>query len=199
MASLNKYSSSLNGAQFMLYEFTQIVKLKEQGLTDDEIKKVVINENILQQDKVSSTKRRLRYLLPRVNVLDETLRRFVIQGPIEYRKVINLYSILKTDRLFYEFMNEVIREKFQNHNYLFEKKDLNTFFAYKAEQDEYLRSWSDSTVQRLKQVFVKILEEVGILADRKTGELRRLMIDEALKNHLRKIGDGKYIELMGDQ
>lgn len=199
MASLNKYSSSLNGAQFMLYEFTQIVKLKEQGLTDDEIKKVVMNENILQQDKVSSTKRRLRYLLPRVNVLDETLRRFVIQGPIEYRKVINLYSILKTDRLFYEFMNEVIREKFQNHNYLFEKKDLNTFFAYKAEQDEYLRSWSDSTVQRLKQVFVKILEEVGILADRKTGELRRLMIDEALKNHLRKIGDGKYIELMGDQ
>jgi len=170
----------------MLYEFTQIVKLKEQGLTDDEIKKVVINENILQQDKVSSTKRRLRYLLPRVNVLDETLRRFVIQGPIENRKVINLYSILKTDRLFYEFMNEVIREKFQNHNYLFEKKDLNAFFAYKAEQDEYLRSWSDSTVQRLKQVFVKILEEVGILADRKTGELRRLMIDEALKNHLRK-------------
>lgn len=199
MASLNKYSSSLNGAQFMLYEFTQIVKLKEQGLTDDEIKKVVMNENILQQDKVSSTKRRLRYLLPRVNVLDETLRRFVIQGPIEYRKVINLYSILKTDRLFYEFMNEVIREKFQIHNYLFEKKDLNAFFAYKAEQDEYLRSWSDSTVQRLKQVFVKILEEVGILADRKTGELRRLMIDEALKNHLRKIGDGKYIELMGDQ
>ena len=113
----------------MLYEFTQIVKLKEQGLTDDEIKKVVMNENILQQDKVSSTKRRLRYLLPRVNVLDETLRRFVIQGPIEYRKVINLYSILKTDRLFYEFMNEVIREKFQNHNYLFEKKDLNTFFC----------------------------------------------------------------------
>lgn len=62
-----------------------------------------------------------------------------------------------------------------------------------------MRSWSDSTVQRLKQVFVKILEEAGILADRKTGELRRLMIDEALKNHLRKIGDGKYIELMGDQ
>ncbi|KIO67256.1 hypothetical protein B4065_1954 [Caldibacillus thermoamylovorans] len=199
MESDNKYTTTLNGAQFLLYEFSQIVKLKEQGLTDEEIKEKVIDENILQQEKVSSLKRRLRYLLPRVNVLDETLRCFVIHESIDISKVINFYSILKTDRLFYEFMNEVIKEKFKSNNYNLEKKDLNAFFTYKAEQNDTLKSWSDSTIQRLKQVYMRMLEEVGILTDRKTGELRRLIIDDQLKSHLRSIGDGQYIELMGDQ
>lgn len=199
MESDTKYTTTLNGAQFLLYEFTQIVKLKEQGLTDEEIKEKVIDENILQQEKVSSLKRRLRYLLPRVNVLDETLRCFVIHESIDISKVINFYSILKTDRLFYEFMNEVIKEKFKSNNYNLEKKDLNAFFTYKAEQNDTLKSWSDSTIQRLKQVYMRMLEEVGILTDRKTGELKRLIIDDQLKSHLRSIGDGQYIELMGDQ
>lgn len=199
MESDNKYTTTLNGAQFLLYEFSQIVKLKEQGLTDEEIKEKVIDENILQQEKVSSLKRRLRYLLPRVNVLDETLRCFVIHESIDTSKVINFYSILKTDRLFYEFMNEVIKEKFKSNNYNLEKKDLNAFFTYKAEQNDTLKSWSDSTIQRLKQVYMRMLEEVGILTDRKTGELKRLIIDDQLKSHLRSIGDGQYIELMGDQ
>lgn len=199
MESDNKYTTTLNGAQFLLYEFSQIVKLKEQGLTDEEIKEKVIDENILQQEKVSSLKRRLRYLLPRVNILDETLRCFVIHESIDISKVINFYSILKTDRLFYEFMNEVIKEKFKSNNYNLEKKDLNAFFTYKAEQNDTLKSWSDSTIQRLKQVYMRMLEEVGILTDRKTGELKRLIIDDQLKSHLRSIGDGQYIELMGDQ
>jgi Putative inner membrane protein (DUF1819) len=181
MESDNKYTTTLNGAQFLLYEFSQIVKLKEQGLTDEEIKEKVIDENILQQEKVSSLKRRLRYLLPRVNVLDETLRCFVIHESIDISKVINFYSILKTDRLFYEFMNEVIKEKFKSNNYNLEKKDLNAFFTYKAEQNDTLKSWSDSTIQRLKQVYMRMLEEVGILTDRKTGELKRLIIDDQLK------------------
>lgn len=183
----------------MLYEFTQVVKLKEQGFSDDEIKRKVIEENIFQHEKITSLKRGLPYILKRANVLDSTLRNFVINGSSDIRKIINLYAILKTDRLFYEFMNEVIKEKFDHNDYHFERRDINIFFQSKAEQDEYLRKWAESTVNRLKLVFIKILELVGILIDRKTGELNRLFLDEQLKHHLRSIGDGHYIELMGDQ
>lgn len=199
MKEQSNYSAGLAGAHFLLFEFTQVVKLKEQGLTDEEIREKVVNENIFQTEKISTLKRRLTYIIQRVNVLDETLRHFVIHESIDVRKVINFYAILKTDCLFYEFMDEVIREKFETGNYHFERKDLNVFFNYKAEQDEFLRSWAESTVSRLKLVFIKLLEDVGILINRKTGEIQRLFLDEQLKNHLRSIGDGKYIELMGDQ
>ncbi len=34
-----EYSSSLNGASFLLFELKQVVKLKQQGLAKDEIRK----------------------------------------------------------------------------------------------------------------------------------------------------------------
>lgn len=193
-----EYSSVLTGAPFMLYEFKQVVILKEQGHSDHEIRQKVITENIFQYEKISSLKRGLPSILRRANALDETLRKLVIEESFEYGKVINLYAIMKTDRLFFEFMNEVIHEKLQVNDYIFEKKDLNTYFTVKAEQDENIANWTKTTIQKLKQVYCKILLETGILEDKKTGELNRLIIDEQIKDHLIRIGDAQYVRAMGE-
>ena len=110
MTNEMKYSSNLNGAPFMLYEFTQLVKLKDEGLSDGEIKRKVMDGHLLEHRSISGLKRALPTILKRVNVLDATLRRFVINESIDVSKVINFYTIVKTDRLFYEFMDEVIKE-----------------------------------------------------------------------------------------
>src|SRR5690625_1254903 len=96
----------------MLYEMKQVCKLKLKGLSDRDIIETVIDENIFQYKKKSSLKRSLPYILKRVNILDDKLRNMMIQEPFEVVKVINLYSILKTDQLFYEFMYEVVKEAF---------------------------------------------------------------------------------------
>jgi hypothetical protein len=130
--------------------------------------------------------------------LDATLRKLVLADSLDSGKIINLYAIMKTDRLFFEFMNEVVREKLEAGNFLLEKKDLNQYFAFKAEQDTGVASWTEQTVKKLKQVFVKILLESGILKNKKTGELTRLLMDERLKRHLINIGDIAYIKAMGE-
>lgn len=193
-----EYSSVLTGAPFMLYEFKQVVILKDRGYSDQEIRTKVIKENLFQYEKITSLKRALPSILRRVNVLDETLRKFVIEESFDVGKIINLYAIMKTDLLFFEFMDEVIGEKFQRNDYHFEKKDLNTFFAEKGEQEEKVASWNEKTVQKLKQVYVKILLDSGILKDKRTGELNRLIVDERLKNHLMQIGDARYVRTMGE-
>ncbi|MEI0738844.1 BrxA family protein [Paenibacillus sp. JTLBN-2024] len=95
-------------------------------------------------------------------------------------------------------MNEVIQEKLEADNYIFEKKDLNVFIASKAEQDAGIAGWTEQTVNKLKQVFVKVLYESGLLKDKKTGELSRLLIDKQLKRHLIQIGDIAYVRAMGE-
>jgi hypothetical protein len=121
-----------------------------------------------------------------------------LQDSLNSGKVINLYAIMKTDRLFFEFMNEVIREKLESDNYLFEKKDLNLYFASKAEQDSGVAGWTEQTVNKLKNVIQRILLESGILKDKKTGELGRLLMDERLKRHLIQIGDIAFVRAMGE-
>jgi len=192
------YSSVLTGASFMYYEFKHVVALKQSGLSDQHIRKKVIEENIFQYNKISSLKRGLPSILKRTNVLDDTLREFVLEEPFEVGKVINLYAIMKTDRLFFEFMDEVVQDKLETNNYILEKKDLNAFFMAKAEQDENIANWSESTIRKLKQVYVKILAETGLLQDKNSPELRRLLIDEKIKMHLSRIGDIRYIHAMGE-
>ncbi len=193
-----EYSATLTGASFLFYEFKQVVSLKIQGLGDSEIRERVLAENLFQYSVKASMTRSLPSVLRRVGVLDDTLRNMVLEESLDTGKIINLYAIMKTDRLFFEFMNEVIREKFETDNYLFEKKDLNLYFTSKAEQDAGVAGWTEQTVSKLKQVFVKILYEAGILKDKKTGELSRLLIDEQLKRHFINIGDIAYVRAMGE-
>lgn len=193
-----EYSANMTGASFLLYELKQVLKLKKQGMSDEEIKKTVIEENVFEYKIPASLKRIVPSVIRRADELDEGLRDLVLNSPVETGKIINLYAIMKTDKLFFEFMNEVIKEKLDRNNYFLEKKDLNVFFTEKAEQNEKIAKWTELTVNKLKQVYIKLLYEAGLLRDKKSGELNRVLIDEEIKNHLTKIGDRTYLRAMGE-
>ncbi|WML52467.1 DUF1819 family protein [Neobacillus sp. PS3-12] len=193
-----EYSSSLNGASFLLFELKQVVKLKQLGLSNQEIRRKVIEENIFQFANKGRINRALPSIMKRVDVIDDTLAQLMTKGSLEMTKVINLYSIMKTDLLFFEFMRELISEKLQNNDFTIEKKDLNVFFASKSEQSEKIASWSDINAEKLKRAFMQVLFESGMLRNRRGNELNRLMIDEQIKHHLTFIGDTKYLRAMGE-
>lgn len=193
-----EYSSSLNGASFLLFELKQVVKLKQLGLSNQEIRKKVIEENIFQFANKGRINRALPSIMKRADIIDDTLAQLMTEGSLEMTKVINLYSIMKTDLLFFEFMRELISEKLQNNDFTIEKKDLNVFFASKSEQSEKIASWSDINAEKLKRAFMQVLFESGMLRNRRGNELNRLMIDEQIKHHLTFIGDTKYLRAMGE-
>lgn len=192
------YSSSLNGASFLLFELKQAVKLKHKGLTPQEIRSMVQRENVFQFENRVSVNRALPSVMRRLAVIDEELAKFMIDGSVDDQKALNLYSIMKTDILFREFMIEVIREKFDMNDYVLEKKELNLFFTVKAEQSERLAGWSEVTIVKLKRAYMQVLIESGIIKDRKSMALNRLLINDRVKNHIRHLGNNSYIEAMGE-
>ncbi|MBS4178783.1 DUF1819 family protein [Lederbergia citrea] len=193
-----EYSSSLNGASYLLFELKQVVKLQQMGLSTREIRKKVVDENIFQFANRGRITRTLPSVMKRAEAVDPTLASLMTDGSVEMSKVINLYAIMKTDLLFYEFMDEVISEKFYNNDYLIEKKDINLFFSAKSEQSDKVASWSDINIEKLKRAFMQVLFESGMLKDRRGKELNRLIIDEQIKNHLNHIGDARYVRAMGE-
>lgn len=193
-----EYSSSLNGASYLLFELKQVVKLQQLGLSIKEIRKIVVEENLFQFENKGRIARTLPSVIRRAEVIDSTLASFMIEGSLEMSRVINLYAIMKTDLLFYEFMKEVISEKLNNNDYLIEKKDINLFFTSKSEQSLKVASWSELNIEKLKGVFMQILFESGMLKDRKSDELNRIIIDEQIKEHLISIGDARYVRAMGE-
>jgi len=105
---------------------------------------------------------------------------------------------MKADRLFYGIMEEVVRDCLEKDAGVLERKDVNVFFASKAEQSDFIKNLADSTQERLKRAFHTILLEVGLLNDLKSRELKRLFVDDQLKRYLADIGDAEYVKAMGD-
>src|SRR5699024_11285283 len=111
-------------------------------------------------------------------LLDETLLQMIVEADIQTAKVVNFYAIMKSDALFNEFMMEVVQEKLKENGNTLDKKDVNVFFRHKAEQSDFIQQLAESSANRLKSQFIRLLIEVGLMKSRKTGVLERIFIDE---------------------
>lgn len=190
------YGASLTGEPFLFFEIRQVARLKLDGLGDQEIKAKVQSENLFQYATEKSVARRLRAVLKRVAVLEEVLLKYLVNKPIESGRIINLYAIMETNPLFYNFMTEVIAEKFASNNLLLEKKDLNGFFQAQREQNEEVAKWTDATINKLKQVIIRILMEAGLL-DKDKSSMQRPVIEPDLVKHFEEIGVKELLRAMG--
>lgn len=103
--------------------------------------------------------------------------------------------ILRSDRLFFEFMFEVYREK----NILglreIEDADLNIFFKNKEIQSEDIANWSDNTKRRLRSIYVNYLTDANLITvvDKKRM-ITPPILDIALERYLNDCGDGAIIK-----
>jgi len=192
------YSASLTSDTFLYYELKQVLKLKEQGLTDNQIRNMVVTENIFQYKSRKSAIRIVSSIFRRVKILDDYLINLVLNGSLDVGKTVNLYTIMKTSRIFFEFMDEIVRVKLENKDDFIEKKDINIFFAAKVEQSEIAAKWSATTIGKLKQVILKILSQMGIIEDVKECRIIRLLIAPELAEHLVRVGDKSYLLAMGE-
>lgn len=190
-----EYKANLTGAWFLFYEIKQVTKLIEEGLDDKEIRTLVYEENLFQHNKIASVKRAFPTVLRRARLLDDELRNLLLEGSMENAKLVNLLAIAMDDRLFYEFLQEVIKEKYESSEMALEKIDINMYFTNKAEQSEKIDSFTDTTRNKLRQVYFKILVEAGVISDIKSGQLNRIYLDGVLRDALRNSDNTEFIKI----
>lgn len=193
-----KYSSTIKTVPFLYIELKKVASLHLAGVSEAEIRGLAIQENLFQVNSENRKKEIARTVLRRLNSIDDFLTKKLVQGSLETSKLIALYSILHTDRLFFEFMNEVFKDKVQLGDLSLTDKDFSVFFQRKAEQSETVAAWKDYTYYKLQQVYIRILYEAGLLKNRKgEREIILPLIDEDVLQHLRSTGNGIYLEVLG--
>ena len=104
-----KYSAGLLSQSFWFIEFKKIVKHTNDGKSIDEIRALCLEDNLLGISKAYRAKRIYGYIINRVRTLDSTLIKLFCDSDLSTQKLINLITILRTDRLFFEFVYEVYR------------------------------------------------------------------------------------------
>ena len=183
------YTAVITREQFLFYEMRTTAKLAAEGLTDEEIIKRITTENLFQYPTEKTVQRMARTCLQRLKALeDPDLVASIAAQPSDVAKQICLYAMMRQYRLMWDFMITVIGEKYRSLDMAFGKIDLNSFFVRLQEQDDCVASWSDATIERIKQVIQKTLAETEYIDSIKADHLNPVLISPLLENAIRASG-----------
>ena len=75
----------------------------------------------------------------------------------------------------------------------FSRMDFNVFMMRLQEQDDWVASWSDSTVTKVKQVLARILVDNEYLDSTTADHLNPVLIYPILEDAIRSSGDTKAL------
>lgn len=192
-----EYSAAMTSRPYLYKETKIVASLLANGTDITAIKKISVEENIFQLEKEYRRIEVAQAITSRLKNVDPLIIDKIANGSTEISKLLVVYIIMKHNRLFFEFINEVYREKIILRESTVKDKDFNIFFNRKREESEKVNGWSEHTFKKLKNVFTIILvdSDMGI---KKNGEIeiKVPLIDKEISNHLIAIGDKVYINAM---
>lgn len=182
---------------FWVNEMITGAKLKQQGITDKEIRRLAQEENIFQARSENFRKKAASAIISRLSTLDEFTLDLLCSCNIETAKQITIYSILKSDLLFFDFVNEIYKEKIILKDNKITDVDINIFISRKQEQIQKIASWKETTIRRLKNNYISYLSEANFVRKQKDYlEIIKPIIDKRFADHLTEIGEEIYLEAM---
>lgn len=158
-----KYSAGLVSQSFWFVEFKKVIKLLNEGKTEKEIKELCINDNFFGAINENRAKRMYGYIWNRVKRLDDTMIHLFETSDLTTQKLINLIAILLGDRLFFEFIFEVYREKIIIGTDELSDFDLNIFFKNKEVQSDNVATWIDRTKKRLGSAYYNFMIDANLI------------------------------------
>lgn len=194
MKEASPYTGVITREQFLFYEMRTTAKLLSQGLTNTQVADTIAQENLFQYPTEKSVRKMAFTCIRRLNALqDPALVSAIATYPSDVAKQICLYAMMKQYRLVWDFMITVIGEKFQSRNLSFGRPDLNAFMMRLQEQDDWVASWSDSTILKIKQVLTRVLVENEYLDRADSDHLNPVLIYPILEDSIRSSGDTKAL------
>lgn len=197
MVEIMVYSAGLMSQSFWFLEFKKAVKLRQDGMGYDEIKKKCIEENLFGAATENRVKRMAGYIVNRLKMMDDALVQLFMSSDLATQKLINLIAILRADRLFFEFIYEVYREKVILGIDCLEEADVNVFFTRKETQSDLIAGWKESTKKHLRSCYLNFMTDANLLTIiEKKKSITPPILDIALERYLKSVDEEAMIKAL---
>lgn len=180
-----KYNGGLTREQFLFFETKILAKLLSEGKTIDDAIHLIKQENLFQFPTERMVVSIANSCYRRIQALESSALTEVLgTASIDVAKQVNLYAMMKHNRIVWDFMTTVVGEKYRTQDFSFTKKDISAFIFQLQEQNEDVATWSDSTIKKIKQVLTKILVECDYLDSIKAETLNPVYLYPELEEEI---------------
>lgn len=152
---MSKYNFSFVACSLRVNEMVEVANLLSQNKS--------ISVEKFGNGNSSTGKRLLVEMRKRIEILTSNELELLLNGDYVVKRQIALLSVCKVHRFIFEFLLEVVRERYLSFQNVISVGSYNSFFSAKLEEKNELNKLTDSTKNKIRQVLFKILEQSGII------------------------------------
>jgi len=180
-----KYLLSFTTMSLNVYETQEVAKLFLKYQNWDKVRKIIIDENYLQKNAVSTLKRQFTEIKRRLNNLTDEELEYLATNDYESKYIVML-SAFKTYKMIYDFAVEVMRVKYFKGDLKILNSDFENFFESKKLAYENLNTITDATKYKLKQVMFRMFEEADFITSTKEKTIKKPLLSKNLCRIIKK-------------
>ena len=192
-----EYNAGIVSKGFWFLEFKKFLEFLKNGKNEIEIRKLQDEENIFSASSKDYGKRIISEINKRIKVLPEGIKELFFKSDTGTQKVINLLSIMGTDKLFFEYVYNSYRNELLLGTKEYNPGIVMKFLKEKAEQNEDVAKFSEKTLKRMQGTYGNYLKEAGLLEEKNKEILyRKVYLDYELEKLLRENNMEIYIKTL---
>lgn len=192
-----EYSAGIVSKGFWFLEFKKFLEFLKDGKNENEIRKMQEEENIFSAPSKDYGKRIISEINKRIKVLPKEIKELFFESDTGTQKVINLLSIMGTDKLFFEYVYNSYRNELLLGTKEYNPGVVMKFLKEKAEQNEEVAKFSEKTLKRMQGTYGNYLKEAGLLEGKNKEILYgKVYLDYELEKLLRENNMEIYIKAL---
>ena len=188
---------AITAENFYLIEMKNTCKFILKNKVEEDLKKLLKINNILESVSESNFSKKFNTINKRLKSLTDNLKKQIVDTDLTSARFINLYSILCNERFILEFLEEVVKEKYDNYDYYIKEGDFSNYMETKSEQSKVIQNW---TAEGKRKMLVKVknfLTESGFLEKNKDGyKIIKPIVDLAVIDEIKENGNKKILKIM---
>lgn len=188
---------SLTREKFLRNEMRLIARLRCDGVSDEDIVRQAVEQNLFQFPTTKESRSIARACLARLDALgDDVLVRLVAEGTPTQAVQVSIYAMMRLYALMRVFMIDEVGGHYLAMNPVLTNTDMNAFMTRYRAECAVAAGWSEATVKRLKGTLHHCLIEGGYLR-KGSDELLPVLPDAAVEAGIRDNHDEPALVAFG--
>ena len=188
---------AITAENFYLIEMRNTCKFILENKVEEDLKKMLKANNILETVSESNFSKKFNTVNKRLKSLTDILKKQVVNTDLASARFINLYSILCNERFILEFLEEVVKEKYDNYDYSIKESNFLNYMETKSEQSKVIQNWTAEAKRRMLIKVKNFLTEGGFLEKNKDGyKIIKPIVDLAVIDEIKENGNKKILKIM---
>ena len=188
---------AITAENFYLIEMKNTCKFILENKLEEDFKNLLKINNILETVSESNFSKKFNTINKRLKSLTDNLKKQIVDTDLTSARFINLYSILCNERFILEFLEEVVKEKYDNDGYYVKESDFSNYMETKSEQSKVIQNWTAEAKRRMLIKVKNFLTEGGYLEKNKDGyKIIKPIVDLVVIDEIKENGNRKILKIM---